>query len=87
MTGAPERRQGRRSSRGAGRAATGLPHRRSARQALDSFLRALTAYRDGGRCDEQMSIAARDLTDEQIRALAAHYSAIELEAVRIPGRD
>jgi cytochrome c553 len=54
---------------------------------VDYFIRQLTAYRDGGRHDEQMSIAARDLTDEQIRALAAYYSAIELEAVRIPGRD
>lgn len=54
---------------------------------VDYFIRQLTAYRDGGRHDEQMSIAARDLTDEQIRALAAQYSAIELEAVRIPDRD
>lgn len=53
----------------------------------DYFIRQLRAYRDGVRHDEQMSIAARDLTDEQIRALAAYYSAIELEAVRIPGRD
>ncbi len=54
---------------------------------MDYFIRQLTAYRDGGRHDEQMSIAARDLTDEQIRALAAYHSAIELEAARIPGRD
>jgi cytochrome c553 len=53
----------------------------------DYFIRQVMAYRDGARHDEQMSIVARDLTDEQIRALAACYSAIELEAVRIPGRD
>ncbi|WP_204251037.1 c-type cytochrome [Elioraea rosea] len=47
----------------------------------------LRAYRDGTRRQEQMSIAAEGLTDEQILALVAYYSAIEVEAVRIPGRD
>jgi cytochrome c553 len=52
---------------------------------VDYFLRRLTAYPDAGRHDERMGIAARDPTDEQIRALAASHSAIALEAVRIPG--
>lgn len=47
----------------------------------------LRAYRDGTRRQEQMSIAAEGLTDDQILALVAYYSAIEVEAVRIPGRD
>lgn len=47
----------------------------------------LRAYRDGTRRQEQMSIAAEGLTDDQILALVAYYGAIEVEAVRIPGRD
>lgn len=47
----------------------------------------LRAYRDGTRRQEQMSIAAEGLTDDEIAAVVAYYSAIELEAVRIPGRN
>ncbi len=47
----------------------------------------LRAYRDGTRQQEQMSIAVEGLTEEQFLAIVAYYSAIELEAVKIPGRD
>lgn len=56
-------------------------------QPEEYLLAQLRAYRDGTRKQEQMSIAAEGLTDEQILALVAYYAAIEVEAVRIPGRD
>ncbi|MGG5817864.1 c-type cytochrome [Falsiroseomonas sp. HW251] len=45
----------------------------------------LNAFRSGDRKNEQMNIIAQDLTDAQIRDLAAWYSAIEIEAT-VPGR-
>ncbi len=50
------------------------------------IVRQLHAYRDATRKDEQMSLAARELSDEQIALLAAYYSAVEIEAVKVPGR-
>ena len=41
--------------------------------------RALRAFRDGVRKNEMMSVAARTLSDQDIRDLAAYYGAIKLE--------
>jgi cytochrome c553 len=41
--------------------------------------RALRAFRDGARKNEMMSVAARTLSDQDIRDLAAYYGAIKLE--------
>lgn len=41
--------------------------------------RALRAYRSGERKNEVMSVAARSLSDADIRDLAAYYAAIEIE--------
>ncbi|TPG59723.1 cytochrome c [Roseomonas nepalensis] len=45
----------------------------------------LRAYRDKTRQNEQMTIVAQELTDQQIADLAAWYAAIEVTAT-IPGR-
>jgi cytochrome c553 len=46
----------------------------------ESYLvRALRAYRSGERKNEVMSVAARGLTDDDIRNLAAYYSAFQIE--------
>ena len=47
----------------------------------------ILAFRGGQRQNEVMTLAARDLTYRQIADLAAHYAGIEIEVVRIPGRD
>jgi cytochrome c553 len=41
--------------------------------------RALRAFRDGARKNEMMSVAARTLSDQDIRDLAAYYGAIKLD--------
>jgi cytochrome c553 len=46
--------------------------------------RALRQYRSGERKNEVMSFAAKGLTDDEIRNLAAYYSAITIEVVSIP---
>jgi cytochrome c553 len=46
--------------------------------------RALRAYRSGERRNEVMSIAARTLSDADIRDLAAYYSAIRIEVRSLP---
>ena len=45
----------------------------------------LAAFRGGERRQEQMSLMAQALTDEQIADLAAWYAAIEVTAT-VPGR-
>lgn len=45
----------------------------------------LNAFRSGERKNEQMNIIAQELTDAQIRDLAAWYAAIQIE-VTVPGR-
>jgi cytochrome c553 len=40
--------------------------------------RSLRAYRSGERRNEVMSLAAKPLSDEDIRDLAAYYAAIEI---------
>lgn len=46
--------------------------------------RALRAYRGGERRNEVMSVAARTLSDADIRDLAAYYSAIQIEVKALP---
>jgi cytochrome c553 len=47
--------------------------------------RALLAYRSGERRNEVMSIAAKSLTDDDVRDLAAYFAAIQIE-VKSPPR-
>ncbi len=47
--------------------------------------RQLEAFREGSRVNEQMSVVAKTLTDQQIANLAAFYSAIQIEVVKVPG--
>jgi len=46
--------------------------------------RALRAYRDGERRNEVMSIAARPLSDQDIRDLAAYYASIQISVKTAP---
>lgn len=46
--------------------------------------RALRAYRSGERRNEVMSIAARVLSDEDIRDLSAYFAAIRIEVTAVP---
>lgn len=46
--------------------------------------RALRAYRSGARNHETMSVVAKTLSDDDIRDLAAYYSAIEIEVKSLP---
>lgn len=57
-----------------------------AAQPFDYLVAQLHAYRGGTRQQEQMSIVAKALTDDEIVKLAAYYAKIEIEAVSIPGR-
>lgn len=44
------------------------------------LVRQLRAYRSGERRNEVMSVAAKSLSDDDIRDLAAWYAAIQIEA-------
>ena len=46
--------------------------------------RALRAYRAGERRNEVMSIAAKPLSDQDIRDLAAYYAAIQISVKTTP---
>jgi cytochrome c553 len=46
--------------------------------------RELRAYRSGARRSEVMSVAARTLSDADIRDLAAYYAAIRIEVKALP---
>jgi cytochrome c553 len=48
------------------------------------LVRALRAYRSGERRNEVMSVAAKPLSDEDIRDLSAYYSAIQIEVKAMP---
>jgi cytochrome c553 len=48
------------------------------------LVRALRAYRSGERRNEVMSVAAKTLSDEDIRDLSAYYSAIQIEVKALP---
>ena len=53
-------------------------------QPASYLMRALRAYRSGERRDEVMAIAAKPLTDQDIRDLAAYYAAIPIEVKAVP---
>jgi cytochrome c553 len=46
--------------------------------------RELRAYRSGARRNEVMSIAAKALSDDDIRDLAAYFAAIQIEVTAVP---
>jgi cytochrome c553 len=46
--------------------------------------RALRAYRSGERRNEVMSIAARGLSDDDIRDLSVYYAAIQIQVTALP---
>lgn len=46
--------------------------------------RELRAYRSGARRNEVMSIAAKALSDDDIRDLAAYFAAIQIEVKAVP---
>lgn len=46
--------------------------------------RELRAYRSGSRRNEVMGVAAKGLSDEDIRDLAAYYAAIQIEVKAVP---
>jgi cytochrome c553 len=49
---------------------------------IENYLaKSLGEYRSGERKNEMMSIAAKDLSDEDIANLAAFYAAIQIEVV------
>jgi cytochrome c553 len=46
--------------------------------------RELRAYRSGARKSEVMAVVAKPLSDDDIRDLAAYYSAIQIEVKSVP---
>jgi cytochrome c553 len=46
--------------------------------------RALRSYRVGERRNEVMSIAAKSLSDEDVRDLSAYYAAIQIQVKAVP---
>lgn len=49
---------------------------------IENYLvKSLQEYRSGVRRNEMMSVAAKDLTDQQIADLAAYYAGIEIEVI------
>lgn len=46
--------------------------------------RELRAYRSGERRNEVMSIAAKPLSDQDVRDLSAYYAAIQIEVRSLP---
>lgn len=55
-----------------------------AAQPASYLSRELRAYRSGERRNEVMSIAAKPLSDQDIRDLAAYYAAIQIEVKSVP---
>lgn len=48
--------------------------------------RQLLAFRSGERVNEQMSLVAKPLTDQQIADVAAYYAAITIKVTSVPGQ-
>jgi cytochrome c553 len=48
------------------------------------LVRELNAFRSGARRSEVMSVAAKALTDEEIRDISAYYAAIQIEVKTVP---
>jgi len=53
-------------------------------QPASYLARELRAYRSGERRNEVMSIAAKPLSDQDIRDLTAYYAAIQIEVTSVP---
>jgi cytochrome c553 len=49
------------------------------------LIKQLTAFKNGERQNEMMSLVAPNLSDTEIADLASYYSAIEIKVVSIPG--
>ena len=49
------------------------------------LIKQLTAFKNGERQNEMMSLVAPNLSDREIEDLAGYYSAIEIKVVSIPG--
>lgn len=54
-------------------------------QVEDYLVTQLQAFKSGARRSETMSVVASTLSDEDVRNLAAYFSAIEIKVGRIPG--
>jgi cytochrome c553 len=50
------------------------------------ILTQLQAYKSGARKNDAMSVVAPSLSDVDIEDLAAYFSAIEINVVKIPGQ-
>ena len=50
------------------------------------LLAQLTAFKNGARTNEQMSVVIQDLSDVDMENLAAYYSAIEIKVEKVPGQ-
>jgi len=50
------------------------------------LLAQLTAFKNGARTNEQMSVVIQDLSEADMENLAAYYSAIEIKVEKIPGQ-
>jgi cytochrome c553 len=48
------------------------------------LVRELNAYRSGARKSEVMAVAAKTLSDQEIRDLSAYYAAIQIEVKAVP---
>ncbi len=46
----------------------------------------LTAFRQGARSNEMMNVVVKELSDDDIAALAHYYSSIEIKVGKIPGQ-
>jgi cytochrome c553 len=55
-----------------------------AQQPVIYLVKAMNEYRSGTRKDEQMNVAAKDMTDKEIADVSAYYAAIEIEVVKKP---
>ncbi len=49
---------------------------------IENYLvKSLTEYRDGVRKNESMNIVSKDLTDAEIRNIAAYYAGIQIDVI------
>lgn len=50
------------------------------------LIKQLTAFKNGERQNEMMSLVAPNLSDRDIEDLASYYSAIEIKVVTVPAK-
>jgi cytochrome c553 len=55
-------------------------------QSEQYLIKQLTAFKNGERQNEMMSLVAPDLSDKDIEDLASYYSGIEIKVMSIPGK-